>query len=159
MKKQTVVFALLTVIWCAVIFTLSSENADNSTQTSGRVIKFICNTFVPDFEEKTSEEQQDLMDSMSFVVRKCAHFSAYAILGGLAFMTYCFIKRRRMRAACSLGTAFLYSVSDEIHQSFVPGRSCELRDVFIDTSGALLSILILLFVMHIVDKRKRRKEN
>ena len=55
MKKQTVIFALLTVIWCAVIFTLSSENADNSTQTSGRVIKFICNTFVPGFEEKTSE--------------------------------------------------------------------------------------------------------
>jgi len=157
MKLQTTIFAILTVIWCGVIFSLSCENADDSTQTSGRVIKFLCNTFISDFEDKPEEERQEIMDSMSFVVRKCAHFSAYAILGGLAFMTYCFIRRRRIRALCSVGTGFLYACSDELHQYFVPGRSCEFRDILIDTSGALLSTLILLLIMHIADKRKRQK--
>ena len=27
----------------------------------------------------------------------------------------------------------LYAVSDEIHQLFIVGRSCEIRDVIIDT--------------------------
>ena len=35
----------------------------------------------------------------------------------------------------------LYSISDEIHQIFVPGRSCELLDVFIDTCGSLIGII------------------
>lgn len=32
----------------------------------------------------------------------------------------------------------LYAVSDELHQWFVEGRSCELRDVGIDTTGVIL---------------------
>ena len=35
----------------------------------------------------------------------------------------------------------LYAVSDEIHQIFVPGRSCELRDILIDSAGVLVGIL------------------
>jgi len=37
----------------------------------------------------------------------------------------------------------LYAVTDEIHQSFVPGRSCELRDVLIDSVGVLTGVTIL----------------
>lgn len=37
---------------------------------------------------------------------------------------------------------FLYAVSDEIHQHFVPGRAMQARDVLIDTAGVLLGIWI-----------------
>lgn len=37
---------------------------------------------------------------------------------------------------------FLYAVSDEIHQYFVPGRAMQARDVLIDTVGVLLGIWI-----------------
>ena len=40
------------------------------------------------------------------------------------------------------GAAVLYSVTDEIHQMFVPGRSCELRDVAIDSCGVATGILL-----------------
>ena len=33
--------------------------------------------------------------------------------------------------------SFLYAVSDEFHQSFVPGRSASIRDVLIDTIGII----------------------
>ena len=37
----------------------------------------------------------------------------------------------------------LYSISDEIHQIFIVGRSCELFDIFIDTIGSFFEINIL----------------
>ena len=37
---------------------------------------------------------------------------------------------------------FLYACSDEIHQLFIPGRSGELLDVLIDTTGGILSSFI-----------------
>jgi hypothetical protein len=37
----------------------------------------------------------------------------------------------------------LYAVSDEIHQTFVPGRAGQLRDVLIDSCGVLAGICII----------------
>jgi VanZ family protein len=41
-------------------------------------------------------------------------------------------------AAGAVALAFLYGVSDEIHQSFVPGRSPEAADLVKDLAGAVL---------------------
>jgi VanZ family protein len=38
---------------------------------------------------------------------------------------------------------FLYAVSDEVHQIFVPGRAFAIRDIIIDTSGAALGLGII----------------
>lgn len=41
----------------------------------------------------------------------------------------------------------LYAISDELHQLFIPGRSAEIRDVFIDSFGATVGIFIyILFI-------------
>jgi VanZ family protein len=37
----------------------------------------------------------------------------------------------------SLAICIIYAVSDELHQLFVPGRGCQLKDVIIDTAGAV----------------------
>ncbi|MBO5743146.1 MAG: VanZ family protein [Clostridia bacterium] len=37
---------------------------------------------------------------------------------------------------------FVYAVSDEIHQFFVPGRACRILDVLIDTLGSSFFILV-----------------
>ena len=41
----------------------------------------------------------------------------------------------------AIGT--LYAVSDEVHQYFVPGRSCELRDMLIDACGVAVGAAAL----------------
>ncbi len=46
-------------------------------------------------------------------------------------------------ACTALIIGFLYAVSDEIHQYFVPGRAMQTRDVLIDTAGVLLGICIV----------------
>ena len=74
-----------------------------------------------------------------FILRKMAHITEYFIL---TFLLYGAFKGSfNMNAACFFiypdSLSFLYALSDEFHQSFVPGRSAALRDVLIDTIGIL----------------------
>ena len=49
------------------------------------------------------------------------------------------------------------AVLDEVHQAFVPGRSCELRDVCIDSAGVLLGAAFLLLILHWIQRKKLKK--
>ena len=93
----------------------------------------------------------------SFIVRKFAHFFEYAVLG---FLIGCalFLSRRRFSPVISVICSALYSVSDEIHQYFVPGRACRIFDVGVDTLGALTGTLILAFIILIVNSIAIRKK-
>ncbi|HVM68784.1 MAG TPA: VanZ family protein [Gaiellaceae bacterium] len=68
------------------------------------------------------------------VLRKLAHVTEYAILGGLLLRAL----RDRMWLAFALGVA--YAVTDEVHQTFVPGRRGAATDVLIDAVGVALGI-------------------
>jgi len=68
---------------------------------------------------------------------KIEHLGAYAVLGALlarALMGYGVARRRALVLAVLLGA--LYGVSDEVHQSFVPTRSADWRDVVADLLGS-----------------------
>jgi VanZ family protein len=47
---------------------------------------------------------------------------------------------------------FIYAVSDEIHQSFVPGRDCSADDLLADIVGLLIGLSLYLWY------RRRQKE-
>ena len=157
MKQRIILFAILAALWCGVIFFLSSENSAESSRRSGEVVTTICEVFVPNFETYPQEKQSEIVESMSFSVRKAAHFTAYAVLGAFLFQIFCFVKDKRSRSLLAIGSAFLYAASDEFHQSFSPGRSCEFRDMLIDTGGAALAVLLSLLVMYLINKRKKQK--
>ena len=59
----------------------------------------------------------------------------------------------------SLIIGVIYASSDEIHQSFTPGRGPLLTDVIIDTMGVLLGILLVMLVLKVYKKIKNKKEN
>ena len=50
--------------------------------------------------------------------------------------------RRRWNVALALAFSLLFAVSDEYHQTFVPGRGGTWTDVAIDSSGAFLAALV-----------------
>lgn len=127
-----------------MIFSLSSQNAGESSETSGNLIASFAEIFYPGFDELTEEEQAQVIGSFQFIARKTAHFSIYGVLGFLSFLTFISYRRLRLilRLSLSAAVCLIYAVSDEIHQFFVPGRSCELRDVCIDFCGALLAITV-----------------
>ncbi|MBQ3948269.1 MAG: VanZ family protein, partial [Ruminococcus sp.] len=111
---------------------------------------------VKDYEQKPAKEKKSIREKVSFWVRKTAHFTIYTLLGLMVSLT---IGKRKIFSLGTLGAllfCFMYAVSDEIHQSFTPDRSCEFRDVMIDTSGAALGILISISVMAVIKALNRK---
>jgi len=148
LKFFRITTVLLLLAWMIMIFSLSSQTADTSSKTSGSIIAMVVKVFYPDFDKLSEIEQEELIEPFQFVVRKGAHFTAYAVLGILAFLSIVTYKKLSLhkRGILSLTVCLLYSVSDEIHQLFIPGRSGEIRDVCIDFCGSFLAILILVLI-------------
>lgn len=122
---------LLVVVWMIAIFLLSNEVSEISSGRSGVIVSVLVNSFHADLSETF----------LTFLTRKAAHIIAYLILGILLFNVIQGYKLSLLRTVLlSIVIALGYAVLDEVHQLFVPGRSGELRDVFIDTAAALVGI-------------------
>ena len=81
-----------------------------------------------------------------FLIRKLAHCTEYGILALFLYHSFTFrhLEGWNTRSAISaVVVAGLFSLTDEYHQSFVPGRTASIKDCGIDTFGALLAILLL----------------
>ena len=79
------------------------------------------------------------------------HFTAYAALGAtlaLLFRAMGWGILRALLAAILIAT--LYGVSDEFHQSFVPNRNVDAKDVLVDFLGAATGALAM---MRLIDYR------
>jgi VanZ family protein len=76
---------------------------------------------------------------------KVFHAGVYGILGILLLaampLTPNGFTWRQVSIAAVI--ASFYGISDEFHQSFIPGRSAEVGDWLADTVGALLAALLL----------------
>lgn len=78
------------------------------------------------------------------LVSVAAHFSEYALLAALLWLALRSTPALASRAAAlAFGIAVLYAASDELHQSFVPGRHPDVRDLLVDAAGALTALLLL----------------
>lgn len=76
---------------------------------------------------------------------KLLHAAAYAVLASAALIAVpdSLRRRRPCRAALTVFLfSFLYGISDELHQSFVPGRDASLPDVVADAAGAALAVSV-----------------
>lgn len=138
----------LTAAVMIYIFIQSALPGDVSGAESSIIVRMI-----------TSIVQAD-PETVSFIVRKAAHFTEYMVLGACLLLNVrdCFAHlhpRQMWGLAWLLGTA--YAVTDELHQRFVPERSCEPRDMCIDAAGVALGALIMLAI--VMWQRAGRKED
>lgn len=148
--NRKTVYLVLAVLWAAVIFSFSARNADESTKESRRAGKLICSIFVPGFSDMTEERQYEMAGEIDYSVRKLAHGTEYAVLGILlAGAVYDTGRKRYYNLIVSYIAGTLYAATDELHQYFVPERSCRLADVFIDSIGVLSGIVISLAIIKI----------
>ncbi|MST82431.1 VanZ family protein [Bilifractor porci] len=158
MGKCKKIFTLLAILWMAAIFFFSSRNADESTAQSNRAGMLAGHLFVRDFDSWTEQEQLDFAKKIDHPVRKTAHASEYALLGMLLFGSM--TGTRRIRMGYAWLAASCYAATDEFHQLFVPGRSCQFTDVCIDSGGAALGILVAAGVSLLVFRiREWRSQN
>lgn len=152
---KRIVSLIFLLLWMGLIFYLSSQNADDSSSVSGGLIKSVVKFFFPDI---SALKLSGIVEDLQFIVRKGAHFTLYWVLGILSFLTFV---TYRMHLTLKSGLAFTvgvaYSVSDEYHQTFVSGRSGELRDILIDSLGVLCGITVALLFYLLVRAVKQRK--
>ena len=107
------------VIWAAFIFYLSS---------------------IPDLRSNFE---------CDFILRKVSHVVEYFILAFLLYRAFSgsFNKNILYLLIYPASLSILYAMSDELHQSIVPGRSCSIQDVLIDTIGIITFFVINIFVL------------
>lgn len=142
-----VVTTLLTVAVMVMIFCFSMENAEKSDRRSGVFSSAFISVFYPDYEHLGAEDQQHIYDTVQHIVRKCAHFTEYMMLGFL--IRLCLeswfghrMSKYRVLALIGFGTGTCYACTDEMHQLAIDGRSGQWTDVLVDSSGVLVGVTL-----------------
>ncbi len=138
-------WTLAALLWTAVIFAMSLRPADASNQLSMGTLKRLLEVLGLD------DLPPEQWDALHHLLRKCAHFTEYFLLGVL----WC----GHFRAAAmpqawgkAWWSATMTAAADELLQRFVEGRSGQLSDILLDSAGALTGILLMLCVCAMVRK-------
>lgn len=124
--------------WLGLIFYLSSQKGSISQNSSDSLILFLDKIFT------SLNIGVDIrsFEYISFIIRKLAHMFIYFVLYFLVYnVVYQFNQKKCF--VLSLFFCFLYAVSDEFHQLFVPNRSCQITDILIDTTASFIAFIIL----------------
>ncbi|MBU2567778.1 MAG: VanZ family protein [Elusimicrobia bacterium] len=105
------------ILWCGVIYFLSG---------------------IPDLKIES-------IGVWDLILRKMAHIFEFGLLGAFMYRALDGSVGKREGTVLSVSfwaffLSFLYAVSDEYHQYFVPGRIPSARDVFFDSAGILLAL-------------------
>ena len=121
-------YLITTLIIMAFIFVQSALPGDLSSNESNFIVQLLVALFDVD------------AGSVGFAVRKCAHFTEYLVLGGSTMLLF---GEMRLSGLIAWAVGAAYAVTDEFHQLFVAGRSCEVRDMCIDAAGVLCGVMVV----------------
>ena len=132
---------ILVVVWMIVIFNLSNMSRDNSDKTSRELLYKIVSVTN---SNKSDSDKEIIVDKYNIFIRKCAHVTEYLILSILIYLALIYTDIDMNKSIIfSIIISIIYACSDEIHQLFVSGRGGQIRDVFIDSIGVLISMMII----------------
>ncbi len=71
------------------------------------------------------------------------HFGIFFMFSFFLLLTVKSNKIDKKAILITLLISIIYAFSDEFHQFFIPGRFASLKDVLIDSTGSLCSILLI----------------
>jgi VanZ family protein len=147
-------FWLPVLFWMALIFTASADS--HSSEHTSRFIEPFLRWLFPKMSATDIED-------VHIVIRKCAHLTEYTVFALLVWRALHSTKNHLPpwswpKVGGTLLVVFLYAASDEFHQSFVPTRTARVSDVFIDTAGGAIGLLILWFFCHWQNRRRTGKK-
>ena len=156
-------FWILTLAWVVVIFHLSNQNADESSELSHIILNLINELFNNDIQDDT-------------VLRMMAHSSEFALLTLLSYValsstnkisnrtSYAESPVKLMRSDNEMNIIFtlwfsvINAIVDEYHQLFVTGRDGTILDVLIDLIGIVVVLILIRVIFTIYLKTKGRTE-
>ena len=115
------------VAWAATILLLGS-NGFSSSRTGEELSQFL--PFLSSGQ----------LDTLNWVIRKCAHFTEYGLLGWVTYRATTEGKSGWNGRAAVVAVLFAAGIAslDEWHQSFVASRTSSPLDALLDTAGAIV---------------------
>lgn len=124
-------FVYLFLLFCLIsaIWFFSSQTGEESSSLSQALIHWLHLENLPEIQ---------------FLIRKTAHFSIYLVMGVLWYLFYDalgFTPGYAVLAAVSFSIVF--AGIDELHQTFIPQRAGQLRDVVLDSIGAIVGTCLI----------------
>ncbi len=135
-KIHIMVSWVLVVICMGIIFLLSAQNGEESSDLSGSFVMALLNGLGIVIDEG--------------VLRSIAHCLEFMGLSVLLFnAVYVTWALKVTPIVAFLGTV-LYAITDEIHQIFVPGRAFQISDILVDSTGALIGVIASFIILQII---------
>ena len=135
--KASCVIGIISLIWGA-----SMQTGEKSAESSS-IVTDVAMAII----SKTGEVNINI-NSLTFIIRKLAHFTEYFILGTAVKGLYSF----------SIAKTFAFGVTiamiDETIQLFVPNRNGSIIDVIIDSCGFLVATIIVFTGKKFIGKNK-----
>jgi VanZ family protein len=142
-KRIKILLCAAVLIWMLGIGFLSAQTSARSYAMSTAIISRMVELIYPDFQNKPIEQQKGIIESLQYVTRKTAHVFLYMVLGALCpAALYYFGVPLKYRVILSVIICVAFALTDELHQLFVPGRSGQVIDIFIDSFGAVIGIIL-----------------
>ncbi|MDF2534502.1 MAG: acetobutylicum phosphotransbutyrylase [Bacillales bacterium] len=145
LNKKQLLWWVATIGLMIGIFLFSNQPATESSSISGGIVEKIVKPVLELLRIQYSE-------TVHTIFRKIAHFTFYGLLGISVFNLLRSYQIQKS-VLLSLLICFLYASTDEFHQTFVPGRSGEFRDVIIDISGSIFGTIVILIVSKVIRKK------
>lgn len=126
----------------AVIFRFSTDSysGEETSRMFGRILGLL-----------GLEIEASQLALLNFIVRKFAHFAAYAMLALLWWRAFRRGRQqvwRRNWAGAALLLSSIWALLDEFHQSLTQTRTASLWDFMIDVSGSLAALLCVWISAH-----------
>ena len=149
-RAGAVAFAVLTVLLLCFIWGQSTLPREVSAGESSRLMQF----FKPLLDPNGRIEDE----VFHHYLRKAAHFSEYAALGfSMSGFLFCLEWKRRpsLRIPAAVVCCILTAAIDESIQLFSVGRGPHIRDVLLDSCGALFGAAVLLLISACLRKLKK----
>lgn len=155
--RTILIILLFLQMW--IIFGFSNQNGQQSGSISRKITEAVTKN-ISSIQNLEKDEKERVLRKIEHIIRKLAHFSLYTIIGILLMSlmsTYKIKQRKRVLISGSIG--LLYAMSDEIHQSFIPGRGPQIRDVGIDFCGVVVGMCMVLVVIRFYTNKMAKRKN
>lgn len=149
MKKFYFLGALLLVLLVFSSMTAEQQSLQHLLQTTLSTKPFesqLSQLAIPYWDTVVSVEERGYFAFVEFLIRKGAHFLMFATIA-VALLQF------RLHPLLVLIIAFSIALSDEFRQSFTPGRTMTMQDVWLDSAGAVFGIVLWLIYRNLIQQK------
>lgn len=142
--------------WMGLIFYFSSRTGSVSSAQSSQMQDMIFNV-VPNIKGVYLKIIGSGVGILH--IRKLAHMFLYFMLTVISYV-FMYMKTNSFVTGikASMFISVIYAALDEIHQLYVVGRSGQLTDVWVDSIGVFIAIMII-SIVEVIRSKKRLKES